>query len=109
MLAILDLAAGQTAGDPPVYLQFLPFVAMAGVFYFLLLRPQMRQQKAQRDKIASVKRGDQVVTAGGLIAKVTKVEENVVELEIANGVKVRAIKSTLGEVIPPGGVGAAND
>ncbi len=109
LLSILDLAAAQTPGDPPVYIMYLPYVAMALIGYFLLLRPQMTRQKEHQTKIASLKKGDQVVTAGGLIAKVLKVDETTVDLEIANGVKVRAIKSTLGDIIPPGGTPVAND
>ena len=56
-----------------------------------------------------MKKGDQVVTAGGLIAKVIKVDETTVDLEIAPGVKVRAVKSTIGEIVPPGGTTVAND
>ena len=99
----------QNAGDPPAYIQFLPLVGMAVIFYFLILRPQMKRQKDQQAKIAAVKRGDQVVTAGGLIAKVLKVDDNTVDLEIAPGVKVRAVKSTLGDIITPGGSPVAND
>lgn len=109
LLSILDQAAAQTAGDPPAYIQFLPLVAMAVIFYFLILRPQMQKQKDHQAKITTLKKGDQVVTAGGLIAKVLKVEGTVVELEIAQGVKVRAVKSTLGDIIPPGGTAVAND
>ena len=58
---------------------------------------------------AKLKKGDQVVTAGGLIATVVRVDEATVDLEIATGVKVRAIKSTLGDIVPPGGTTVAND
>jgi preprotein translocase subunit YajC len=109
LLSILDQAAAQTAGDPPAYIQFLPLVAMAVIFYFLILRPQMKRQKDLQQKIATMKKGDQVVTAGGLIAKVIKVDETTVDLEIAQGVKVRAVKSTIGEIVPPGGAVVAND
>lgn len=113
LLSVLDAAAAQTAGgaasEPPAYIQFLPLVAMAVIFYFLILRPQMKRQKDHQLKISELKKGDQVVTAGGLLAKVIKVEDNTVELEIAPNVKVRAVKSTLGEIVPPGGAPAAND
>lgn len=109
LLSILDLAGAQTAGEPPAYIQFLPLVAMAVIFYFLILRPQMKRQKDLQQKIATMKKGDQVVTAGGLIAKVIKVDETTVDLEIAQGVKVRAVKSTIGEIVPPGGTVVAND
>jgi len=102
------LAAGTAAAAPPGWLQFLPIVGMVVIFWFLLIRPQMRQQKAQRDKIASVKKGDQVVTAGGLVGKVIKVDEQYAEIEIAQGVRVKAVKSTIGDIVPPGGT-PAND
>ena len=109
LLSILDLAAAQTAGDPPFYTGLLPLIPMAAVFYFLVLRPQMRKQKDHQQKISALKKGDQVVTAGGLIAKVVRVDEATVDLEIATGVKVPAIKSTLGDIVPPGGTTVAND
>ena len=109
LLSILDQAAASAAGDPPAYIQFLPLVAMAVIFYFLILRPQMKRQKDLQVKIATMKKGDQVVTAGGLIAKVLKVDDTTVELEIASGIKVRAIKSTIGEIVPPGTTVVAND
>lgn len=102
------LAAGSTAAAPPGWIQFLPIIGMVAIFWFLIIRPQMKQQKAHRAKIAAVKRGDQVVTAGGLLGKVTKVDDEYVELEIAQGVKVKAVKSTLGDIVPPSGK-PAND
>ena len=102
------LAAGTAAAAPPGWLQFLPIVGMIAIFWFLIIRPQMRQQKAHREKIASVKKGDQVVTAGGLLGKVIKVDEQYAEIEIAQGVRVKAVKSTIGDIVPPGGT-PAND
>lgn len=106
MLDLLSAAAG--GSSPPGWVQFLPIVGMIVIFWFLLIRPQMRRQKDHQTKIASVKKGDQVVTAGGLLAKVIKVDDNYVELEIAQGVRVKAVKSTIGDIVPPGGA-AAND
>jgi preprotein translocase subunit YajC len=102
-------APATAAGEPPAYLQFLPLVAMAGIFYFLILRPQMRRQKEQQAKIAGLKKGDQVVTAGGLIGKVIKVDDLMVDLELAPNVRVRAVRATIGDVMPPGGSAPAND
>ena len=102
------LAAGSAGAAPPGWLQFLPIVGMVAIFWFLLIRPQMRRQKEHQAKIASVKKGDQVVTAGGLLGKVTKVDDQYAEIEIAQGVRVRAVKSTLGDIVPPGGK-PAND
>ncbi|MFX6778584.1 preprotein translocase subunit YajC, partial [Acinetobacter baumannii] len=69
MLSFLSTAYAQTAAggvpaEAPVYLQFLPLVAMAAIFYFLILRPQMRKQKEHQQRIAGLKKGDEVITAG---------------------------------------------
>jgi preprotein translocase subunit YajC len=105
---MLDFFAAGAAAGPPGWTTFLPIIGMVAIFWFLLIRPQMRQQKAHREKIAGVKKGDQVVTAGGLLGKVIKVDDNYAEIEIAQGVRVKAVKSTLGDIVPPGGT-AAND
>jgi len=106
---MLDILAAATApAAPPVWISWLPIVGMVAIFWFLLIRPQMRHQKVHREKIAGVKKGDQVVTAGGIVGKVIKVDDAYAEIEIAQGVKVKAVKSTLGDIIPPGGT-PAND
>ena len=68
----------------------------------------MRQQKLHREKVAGVKKGDQVITAGGLVGKVTKVDDTYAEIEIAQGVRVKAVKATIGDIVQPGGK-PAND
>lgn len=103
------LAAAAPTGAPPAWIQYLPFVAMAVIFWFLILRPQMKQQKEHRSKLSALKKGDEVLTGGGFIGKILKVDENYVEVEIAQGVKVRALKSTIVDVIPPVGAKPAND
>lgn len=81
---------------------YLPLLLIFLIFYFLLIRPQSRRVKEHRDMIAAVKRNDVAVTSGGLIGKVTKVEEAEIELEIASGTRVRVVKSMLSEVRPHG-------
>lgn len=108
-LNALSAAAGAATQAPPAWLQFLPLVAMGVIFWFLIIRPQMRRQKEHQTKVAGLKKGDQVVTAGGLIAKVLKVDEHYADLELAPGVKVKAVKSTIGDVVPPGSSQPAND
>ena len=100
---MLDLmtAAAAGAGAPPAWLQFLPFVGMILIFWFLIIRPQMKRQKEHQAKIGGLKRGDRVVTAGGLIGKVVAVRDDEIELELAQGVKVKAVKNTIGDVIGP--------
>ncbi|MDT0507942.1 preprotein translocase subunit YajC [Novosphingobium sp. MMS21-SN21R] len=108
MLSTLSAAAA-SAGEPPAWMSFLPLVAMGFIFWFLILRPQMRQQKEHKAKIASLKKNDMVVTAGGLIGKVIKIDDHYVELELGPNVKVKAVRSTLGDIIPPAGSAPAND
>lgn len=104
-------AAGAAGPDPTLAMivQFAPFALIILVFYFLILRPQSARAKAQAAKIAAVKKGDSVVTAGGVLGKVTKVEEQYAEIEIAPTVKIRVVKATLAEVTPLGGAKPAND
>src|SRR4051794_15738759 len=102
------LAAGSAAAGPPSWVMLLPWVGIFGIVYFLMIRPQMRQQKAHRERIAAVKKGDQGVTAGGIVGKVIRVDDEYAEIEIAQGVKVKAVRSTLGDIVAPGGK-PAND
>lgn len=88
-------------GLAPLFLVFI-------VFYFLMIRPQQRRMKTLQNAVSAVKKGDSVVTAGGLMGKVTKVEDTVVEVEIAPNTRVRVVKATLAEVTPLGGK-PAND
>ncbi|MBV1917851.1 MAG: preprotein translocase subunit YajC [Sphingomonadaceae bacterium] len=103
------LAAGSAAGSPPAWVQFLPLVAMGLIFWFLIIRPQMRRQKEHRSKVDALKKGDQVLTGGGLVGKVMRVDEQYADIEIAQGVKVKAVKSTITDVILPPGASPAND
>ena len=102
------LAAAASAEAPPAWIQWLPIIGMILIFWFLIIRPQMKRQKEHQQKISALKKGDQVVTAGGLVGKVTKVDDTYAELELAQGVRVKAVKSTIGDIIPPGGT-PAND
>ena len=97
-------AAGGTAapGGGGFLLGLAPMLLIFVIFYFLLIRPQSRRMKQHRDMIEAVKRNDVAVTTGGLIGKVTKVEEAEIELEIAAGTRVRVVKSMLAEVRPHG-------
>ena len=103
------LAAGTAAAPPPAWVTWLPILGMVLIFWFLILRPQWRQQKEHREKVEGLKRGDEVVTAGGLVGKVAKVDDVYVEIDLAKGVRVRAVKQTIGDVLQPGAKPAAND
>ena len=79
--------------------QFVPLILIFAIMYFLLIRPQQKKMKDHQKMIEAVRRGDVVVTSGGIVGKVVKVrEDGEVEVEIADGVKVRVIKSTLADV-----------
>jgi len=80
--------------------QFLPLILIFAIMYFLLIRPQQKKVKEHAAMVEAVRRGDQVVTQGGIVGKVSKVKEDgEIEVEIAEGVKVRVIRSTLSQVI----------
>lgn len=98
-------AAGGTAG---FFMQIFPLILIFVIFYFLLIRPQQKRMKQHQQMVQDVKPRDTAITSGGLIGKVTKVEDNEVEMEVAQGVKVRVVKSMLSD-IRPHGAKAAND
>ena len=76
-----------------------PWLAIFVIFYFLMIRPQQQRVKQHQAAIASVKKGDEVITGGGVRGKVTKVTDDEAEVEIAQGVKVRVVKSTISQVL----------
>ncbi len=92
----------QAQGGLAGFISLAPLVLVFIVFYFLMIRPQQRRMKALQNAVAAVKKGDSVVTAGGLVGKVTKVEDAIVEVEIAPNTRVRVVKATLAEVTPLG-------
>jgi len=89
--------------------QFLPIILIFIVFYFLLIRPQQQRQKALKAMVSAVKRGDRVVTAGGIVGVVQRVRDgsDEVEVEIAPNVRVQVVRDTISTVLKP--PGAAND
>jgi preprotein translocase subunit YajC len=100
--AYASAGAAASGGFAGLLVQFAPLLLIFVIFYFLLIRPQTRRAKEHRDMIAAVKRNDVAVTSGGLIGKVTKVDDSEVELEIAPATKVRVVKTMLAEVRPHG-------
>jgi preprotein translocase subunit YajC len=105
-------ALAQTAGasgGAAAFIQFVPLIAIFVIFYFLMIRPQQKRVKAHRAMIDAVKKGDEVVTGGGLIGRVIKVSDGEVEIELSPTVKVKALKGTLTDVRTRGAPAAAND
>jgi preprotein translocase subunit YajC len=91
-------AGGAGGGD--FLVQLFPLILIFVVFYFLLIRPQQAKVKAQREMLTGVKRGDRVVTNGGIIGLVTKViSDNELQIEIAEGVRVRLLKQSISEIL----------
>ena len=96
-------AQGAGGGGGDFLVQLFPLVLIFVVFYFLLIRPQQAKVRAQREMLAGVKRGDRVVTGGGIIGLVTKViSDNEVQVELAEGVRVRIIKQTINDIVSRG-------
>ena len=99
---LISPAYAQTAGagGGADFSFLIMMVLLFAVFYFLLIRPQQKKQKEHAAMVAALRRGDQVVTQGGLIGKVTKVkEDNEIEVELAKDVKVRVVQSTIATVL----------
>ncbi len=103
------LAAAAPSAGASFFVQTIPLVLIFVIFWFLLIRPQQKRMKEHQAQVAAVKKGDRVVTGGGLIGKVTKVGETEVEVELAQGVRVQVIKSTLSQVVDPTQAKPAND
>ncbi len=109
--AYAQAASGAAAPDgiTAFLVQMMPLLLIFVVFWFLIFRPQQQRAKEHRAKLAAVKKGDQVVTGGGLMGKVTKVDADSVEVEIAPNVRVKAVKATLADVVMTTPGKAAND
>lgn len=95
-------AYAQAVGAPggSAITQFIPLILIFGIMYLLLIRPQQKKVKEHRAMVEALRRGDQVITQGGIIGKVSKVKEDgEIEVEIAEGVKVRVVKQTIAQVV----------
>lgn len=79
----------------------VPLILVFGIMYFLLIRPQQKKLKDHQKMVAALRRGDQVITQGGIVGKVSKVKDdsNEIEVEIASGVNVRVVRSTIATVV----------
>ncbi|MFN4116996.1 MAG: preprotein translocase subunit YajC [Inhella sp.] len=102
---LISNAFAQTAagGSPESsLLSFLPLVAMFVVLYFIMIRPQMKRQKEHKAMIEALAKGDEVVTAGGLLGKVSKLGDSTLSVELAQGVEVQLQRSAVVQVLPKG-------
>ena len=105
---LLAAAAGSSSGTS-FFIQTIPLVLVVVIFWFLMIRPQQRRMKEHQAQIAAVKKGDRVVTGGGLIGKVVKVGDSEVEVELGTNIRVMVVKSTLTQVGTPATAKPAND
>ena len=100
--------AGQPSGTAQMLLGIAPWLLICVIFYILMIRPQQQRVKQHQAEINAVKKGDDVITGGGIRGRVTKVTDDEAEVEIAQGVKVRVVKSTITAVLSATGK-PAND
>ena len=94
------LMTAASASDPSaIFIGILPWLLIFVIFYFLMIRPQQKRMKEHQATIAAVKKGDEVITGGGIRGRVTKVMDDDVEVEIGQNVRVRIVKATLSHVV----------
>lgn len=99
--------AASTSGTSSYVSLGVQLALLFAVFYFFIIRPQQKRAKDHKLKLESIKRGDEVVTGGGLLGKVVRVDDETMEIELAKGMTVRALRSTISDVRPKGA--PAND
>ena len=95
------------AGADSGLMGFLPLVVIFVIFYFLLIRPQSKRAKEHRNMVAALAKGDEVVTSGGILGRVTEIAEQYLTVEIADGVAVKIERATVAKVLPKGTVKTA--
>ena len=104
---ISDAYAAPAAGAQDPIMGLLPFVVIFVLFYFMLIRPQMKRAKEQKKMVETLQKGDEVITAGGLLGKITKVGDQFISLEIADNVTIQVQKQTVQTLLPKGSVKSA--
>ena len=104
---LISPAYAQDAAQADPFGFFLPMIVIFVAFYFLLIRPQQKRQKAHAELVGKLSTGDEVLTAGGILGKVTGVSDHYATLEIADSVEIKIQKSTVSAVVPKGTIDAA--
>ena len=101
---LISSASAQATGgaQPNAFMQLLPLVLIFVVFYFLLIRPQAKRAKEHKAMVAALAVGDEVVTSGGMLGKITETGDQFLTVEIADGVRVKVQRHTVGTVLPKG-------
>ena len=110
LLTTAAAAGGAQPGAPAFLIGILPWVLIFLIFYLLMIRPQQKRVKQHQAAISAIKKGDEVVTGGGIRGRVTRVvDDTEAEVEIAQGTRVRVVKSTISQVLTPASTKPAND
>jgi preprotein translocase subunit YajC len=99
MTLVQAAPAGESGGTAQLVMGILPWLLIFVIFYILMIRPQQRRVKEHQAAISAVKKGDEVITGGGIRGRVTRVTDDEAEVEIAQGVKIRVVKSTISHVL----------
>ena len=100
-MSMVQASPAGAGGSVGLVMGIAPWLLIFVIFYLLMIRPQQRRVKEHQAAIAAVKKGDEVITGGGIRGRVTKVTDDEAEVEIAQGVKIRIIKSTISQVLAP--------
>lgn len=104
---LISNAYAQTGGTGSTLMSLLPMVLIFVVFYFILIRPQQKRQKEHREMVSNIAKGDEVLTNGGFLGKVTKVGESYLTLELAEGLSVKMQPASVAQVLPKGTIKSA--
>ncbi|MEZ5460718.1 preprotein translocase subunit YajC [Dokdonella sp.] len=94
--------AAPAAGAPNPLMSFLPLIIIFGIFYFMLIRPQMKRAKEARAMVAALVKGDEVLTTGGLVGRIEDIADSFITLEIADNISVKVQKNAVTAVLPKG-------
>ena len=104
---LISNAYAQTGGAGGTLMSLLPMILIFVVFYLILIRPQQKRQKEHREMVANIGKGDEVLTNGGFLGKVTKVGESYLTLELAEGISVKMQPASVAQVLPKGTIKSA--
>lgn len=95
-------AYAQAAGQPDPFLSFLPLILIFVIFYFLLIRPQTKRAKEHRKMVSELKSGDEVITGGGIVGRITETGDQYLKVEVADGVVLKIQRQTVLAILPKG-------
>lgn len=99
---LISTAWAAPAEQPDPIMSFLPLILIFVVFYFLLIRPQQKRAKEHKQMVAALAKGDEVVTNGGLLGKITEVGDNFIQLQVSDGVEVKVQRQAVSTLMPKG-------